>query len=218
MEDETTAEILKACGGEEKEKKLYEESEGRFVTYKGAVVPQKHKERAVKIWFRLNKKAGINPYALCIKKTGWSLFVSCLADGMFAEEELSGKRISSSGGVAVFALPEFPSISFIQRKMLKWKKEKGILVESENVVVLKGEGEIRIKTAYVDDFILSLLANFRFDRKTNTWVGKDIEAAVKLVGLDKIPNTKIYERGLYYLCEIENMKKSAFSPCFSALF
>jgi hypothetical protein len=186
--------------------------------YKGIEIPQKLKEKAVKTWFHLNKKAGINPYALCIKKTGWSLFVSCLADGMFAEEELSGKRIFSSGGVAVFTLPEFPSISFIQRKMLKWKKEKGILAESENVVILKGERELKIKTAYIDDFILSLLVNFRFDRKTNTWVGKDAEAAIKLVRLDKIPSTKIYERGLYYLCEIENMKKSAFLPCFSALF
>lgn len=217
LEDEITIKILKACGGEWGEKKLYEETEERFVTYKGIVVPQKLKERTVKTWFHLNKKAGINPYALCIKKTGWSFFVTCLADGMFAEEVLGGKRVASSGGIAVFVLPEFPSISYIQRKMLKWKKE--ILAESENIVILKGKGELKIKTAYIDDYILSFLKNFRFDRKTNTWIGKDVEAAVKLVKLDSFPSTKTYGRGLYYLCEIENVKKPvAYSPCFSALF
>lgn len=136
---------------------------------------------------------------------------------MFAEEVLGGKRVASSGGIAVFVLPEFPSISYIQRKMLKWKKE--ILAESENIVILKGKGELKIKTAYIDDYILSFLKNFRFDRKTNTWTGKDVEAAIKLVRLDRIPSTKTYGRGLYYLCEIENVKKPvAYSPCFSALF
>ena len=206
MEDETTTKILKACGGNEQEKKLYEEMEERFVTYKGVVVPQKFKEKTIKTWLRLNKKAGINPYALCIKKTGWELFVSCLADEIFALEELGGKKIASSSGITIFALPEFFSISFIQRNMLKWRKK--IVVESENIVVLKGDKELKIKTAYVDNFILSLLKNFYYDRKTNAWTGKDAEAAVKLIKFDKVPDTKTYGKGLYYLCEIENIKRS----------
>lgn len=219
LEDRATAKILKACTGEPGEKKMYEETEERFVIYKGVAVPQKFKEKAAKTWFRLNKKMGINPYALCVKKTGWNLFVSCLADGMFAKEELAGKITASSGGVAVFALPEFPSISFIQRKMLKWRKEKGVLAESENVVILKDKNELKIKTAYVDDFFLSLLKNFHFDRNTGVWTGKDAESAIKLVKLDALPDTKTCGRGLYYLCEMENIKKFVdFSSCFSALF
>lgn len=219
LEDGTTAKILKACAGEPGEKKMYEETEERFVIYKGVTVPQKVKEKTVKTWFRLNKKTGINPYALCVKKTGWNLFVSCLADGMFAKEELAGKITASSGGVAVFALPEFPSISFIQRKMLKWKKEKEILAESENVVVLKSKNELKVKTAYVDDFVLSTLKNFSFDRNTGVWTGKDAESAIKLVKLDALPDTKTCGRGLYYLCEMENIKRFVdLSSCFAALF
>ena len=208
LEDENTKKILKACGGEEHEKKLYEEMEERFVTYKGIVVPQKLKEKTIKTWLRLNKKAGINPYALCIKKAGWEFFVTCLADEIFATEELGGKKIASPNGITVFALPEFLSISFIQRKMLKWRKE--IAAESENVVVLKGKKELMIKTSYIDNFLLSLLENFCFDRKTNTWIGKEAEAAVKLIKFDRIPDTKTYGKGLYYLCEVENIKRSAF--------
>ncbi len=206
MEDETTTKILKACGGNEQEKKLYEEMEERFVTYKGITVPQKFKEKTIKTWLCLNKKAGTSPYALCIKKAGWELFVTCLADEIFALEELGGKKIASSSGITIFALPEFFSISFIQRNMLKWRKK--IVVESENIVVLKGDKELKIKTAYVDNFILSLLKNFYYDRKTNAWTGKDAEAAVKLIKFDKVPDTKTYGKGLYYLCEIENIKRS----------
>lgn len=214
LEDENTIKILQACGGTEQEKKLYEETEERFVTYKGIAVPQKFKEKTIKTWLHLNKKAGTSPYALCIKKAGWELFVTCLADEIFALEELKAKKTSSFNGVRIFALPEFLSISFIQRKMLKWRKE--IAAESENVVVLKGKKELRIKTAYVDNFLLSLLENFYYDRKTNAWIGKDAEAAVKLIKLDRIPDTKTYGKGLYYLCEIENIKRSAFfSPSFS---
>ena len=56
--------------------------------------------------------------------------------------------------------------------MLKWRKE--IAAESENIVVLKGK-RTKIKTA-MSTILLSLLANFHFDRKTNTWIGKDAEA------------------------------------------
>ena len=42
------------CRREAGETKLYEEKEGRFVTYSGIKVPQKMKQKTAEVWLRAN--------------------------------------------------------------------------------------------------------------------------------------------------------------------
>lgn len=219
LKDETTERIMAECRGEAGETKLYEEKEGRFVTYSGIKVPQKMKQKTAEVWLRANMRMGIKPYALYVKKTGWGFFASCVSDGMFAEEELEGRKISSSCGISALGIPGYPSMSSVQRSMLGWRKKKKLVADSVNAAIFAEEDYIRVKTAYVDEFIIDMLKNFEYDRKTGTWTGKDIDSALKLIRLDGLPDTKTYGRGLYYLCETERIKKPAdYSSCFAALF
>ena len=218
IEDETAQKILAECRGERAETKLYEEKEERFITYSGIKVPQKIKAKTAEIWLRANRKNGINPYALYIKKTGWGFFASCVADGMFAEEEL-GRKKTSKLGISVFELPDCPAMSSVQRKMMNWRKRKRLAAESANFAVFRDDEGITVKASYVDDFVLSLLSNFTYDRKSDLWKGRDVESALRLVKTDLIPDTKTYGRGLYFLCETEAVKPAAeYSSCFAALF
>jgi len=218
IEDGTARKIPAECRGERAETKLYEEKEERFITYSGIRVQQKAKIKAAEIWLRENKKNGINPYALYIKKARWGFFASCVADGMFAEEEL-GRKKASKLGISVFELPDCPAMSSVQRKMVSWRKRKRLVTESANFAVFKDDEGIAVKASYVDDFVLSLLSNFRYDRKTDMWKGKDVESALRLVRMDLIPDTRTYGRGLYFLCETETLKPvTEYSSCFAALF
>jgi len=217
---ETSKKILADIKGEKGEAKLFEDKEERFVTYKGARIPQNLKIKAFKSWFFSNKKYGINPYALCIKKTGWSFLATCIADSIFAEEELGGKKRYDGAGVFVFELPELMTLSFIQRKIIKWRNEKDIVAESSNVFAFKEDGAIKVRVSYVSDFVLSMLKDFSYDRKTNYWTGSRPEKIKKLAITDNLPDTKTYGKGLYYLCETEEKKilKPDLSACFRSLF
>lgn len=217
LEDETTGRIIEECRGDRDETKLYEEKEQRFVTYKGIKIPQNAKVKTAEIWLRANKRMGINPYALYVRKTGWKFFASCVADGMFAEEELEGRKKISKGGVAVFEIPDFVTMTAVQKKMIGWRKRKNILAESTNVAVFFDGENIVVKAAFADDSVMSMLKDFRYDRKTDSWTGKDIKSAIRLVRTDGIPDTKTYRKGLYFLCEAGKTGID-YLPCFVSLF
>ena len=71
----------------------------------------------------------------------------------------------------MFELPELMTLSFIQRKIIKWRNEKDIVAESSNVFAFKEDGAIKVRVSYVSDFVLSMLKDFSYDRKTNYWTG-----------------------------------------------
>jgi len=110
-------------------------------------------------------------------------------------------------------------MSSVQRKMVSWRKKKKLIAESANFAVFRDDEGIAVKASYVDDFVLSLLSNFTYDRKTDMWKGRDAESVLRLVRTDMIPDTRTYGRGLYFLCETEAVKPAAeYSSCFAALF
>ena len=116
-------------------------------------------------------RLGIKPYALYVKKTGWGFFASCISDGMFAEEELEGRKISSSCGISALSIPGYPAMSSVQRSMLGWRRKKKLVADSVNAAIFAEEDFIsqdcirrRVHHRHAQEL--------EYDRKTGTWTGR----------------------------------------------
>lgn len=220
ISDEMTGKILAETKGKPGQAKIFEDRDEKFVTYKGVRIPQSFKIKASISWFACNRRMGVNPYVLCIKKTGWSFLATCIADALFASEELGGKE-RFSGRIFVFDLPEPMTMSFIQRKIIRWRNKKDIVAESTNIFAFREGKTINVRVSYINDFMLSKLQNFKYDRKKGYWTGDDEQGIKALAILDNLPDTKTYGRGLYYLCEMEERKVTDVTDldlCFQSLF